>query len=97
MIFYLSLYCLPILFIQVQAFPPFEGTERNYLRAQIARLAAATSISPQGFYTFGSGEEEEDIDMEEGMGNVLYFFLAIPVKTLLGFDIGYCSANDRLL
>lgn len=49
-------------------FPPFEGTERNYLRAQIGRIAAGASISPQGFFTFGSGEEE-DIDMEEGMGD----------------------------
>lgn len=49
-------------------FPPFDGSERHYLRAQIARIAAATAVSPQGFFTFGSGEEEEDLDMEEGGG-----------------------------
>lgn len=54
--------------VQVITFPPFEGTERHYLHAQIARIAAATSVSPQGFFTFGSGEEEADLDMEEGMG-----------------------------
>lgn len=59
--------CLKPIF-QVITFPPFEGTEKEFLRAQIARIAAATSISPQGFFTYGSGEEEEDLDMEEGGG-----------------------------
>lgn len=56
--------------MQVLTFPPFEGRERHYLHAQICRIAAATSVSPQGFYTFGSGEEEEDLDMEEGAGEL---------------------------
>ncbi|XP_076289403.1 radial spoke head protein 4a [Lasioglossum baleicum] len=49
-------------------FPPFPGTERNYLRAQIARISAATSISPIGFLTFGGEDEEEELgeEMEEG-------------------------------
>jgi radial spoke head protein 4A len=34
----------------VPSYPPFEGTERNLLRAQIARIAGATSISPDGYY-----------------------------------------------
>ncbi|XP_048486230.1 radial spoke head protein 6 homolog A [Plutella xylostella] len=51
---------------EVILFPPFDGVEKNYLRAQLARLAAATAVSPQGFYTFGSGEEEEDVDVEDG-------------------------------
>ncbi len=29
-------------------YPPFPGTEINYLRAQIARISAATHISPIG-------------------------------------------------
>lgn len=62
-------YYLCLCLSQVITFPPFEGTERNFLRAQIARIQAATAISPQGFYTYGSGEEEEDIDLEEGAGN----------------------------
>lgn len=34
----------------VCSFPPFEGTEKNLLRAQIARVAGSTSISPDGYY-----------------------------------------------
>lgn len=39
----------------------FEGTEINYLRAQIARISASTIISPRGYYEVGNlnGEEEE--------------------------------------
>ncbi|CAH8468902.1 unnamed protein product [Schistosoma rodhaini] len=44
----------------VSCYPPFPGNEANYLRAQIARISASTQISPQGYYTFGSKEEEED-------------------------------------
>ncbi|GBP78960.1 Radial spoke head protein 4 homolog A [Eumeta japonica] len=49
---------------EVVTFPPFDGTERHYLRAQVARIAAAACVSPRGYYTFGSGEEEEDVDAE---------------------------------
>ena len=31
-------------------FPPFLGLEKDYLRAQIARITATTHISPAGFY-----------------------------------------------
>jgi len=46
----------------VVTYPPFPGNESNYLRAQIARIAAATLVSPIGFYTF----DEENGDDEEG-------------------------------
>lgn len=49
---------------QVLTYPTFPGTEKNYLRAQIARISAATQISPLGFYTFN--EEEEPEAEEEG-------------------------------
>ncbi|XP_041969364.1 radial spoke head protein 6 homolog A [Aricia agestis] len=55
---------------EVISFPVFSGCERNFLRAQLARVQAATAVSPHGFYTFGSGEEEEDIDMAEDMGDL---------------------------
>lgn len=39
------------------------------MRAQIARITAATQISPIGFYRFGEGggdeEEEEEVPEEE--------------------------------
>lgn len=34
----------------VVSYPPFPGTERNFLRAQIARIAAATVIAPAGAF-----------------------------------------------
>ncbi|CAH8452330.1 unnamed protein product [Schistosoma turkestanicum] len=50
----------------VSCYPPFPGTEANYLRAQIARISASTQISPQGYYKFGSkDEEEEELENEE--------------------------------
>ncbi|CAE1318213.1 RSPH4A [Acanthosepion pharaonis] len=47
----------------VVTYPPFPGNESNYLRAQIARISAATQISPMGFYQFDE-EEEEDVEGE---------------------------------
>ncbi len=32
--------------------PPYPGKERHFLRAQIARISHATSISPKGLYEF---------------------------------------------
>eukprot|EP01116_Phalansterium_solitarium_P019158 TRINITY_DN5268_c0_g2_i1.p1 TRINITY_DN5268_c0_g2~~TRINITY_DN5268_c0_g2_i1.p1 ORF type:complete len:485 (-),score=139.57 TRINITY_DN5268_c0_g2_i1:849-2303(-) len=42
---------------EVASYPPFPGKEINYLRAQIARIGAATVISPKGYY---SVEEDDD-------------------------------------
>lgn len=47
---------------EIKSYPPFPGNESNYLRAQIARITAATVISPKGFYV----AEEEDPDPSEG-------------------------------
>jgi hypothetical protein len=46
--------------MQILSFPPFNGTEANYLRAQIARISAGTHISPAGFYKFDEDEETEE-------------------------------------
>uniref|UniRef100_A0A8D2KZX5 Radial spoke head component 4A n=1 Tax=Varanus komodoensis TaxID=61221 RepID=A0A8D2KZX5_VARKO len=54
----------------IVSYPPFPGTEANYLRAQIARISAATQISPLGFYQFG--EEEGDEEEEGGAGRDTY-------------------------
>ncbi|KAL0272707.1 UNVERIFIED_CONTAM: hypothetical protein PYX00_005574 [Menopon gallinae] len=48
----------------MNTYPAFPGTEKNYLRAQIARISSGTQISPLGFYTFN--EEEEAEPEEEG-------------------------------
>mmetsp|Transcript_30181 Transcript_30181/g.78392 ORF Transcript_30181/g.78392 Transcript_30181/m.78392 type:complete len:337 (+) Transcript_30181:506-1516(+) len=53
----------------VRAYPPFPGTEKEYLRAQVARVVAATILCPQGKYTI---EEESappkvvPLESEEG-------------------------------
>ncbi|KAL1495835.1 hypothetical protein AB1Y20_016695 [Prymnesium parvum] len=41
----------------VRAYPPFPGTEKEYLRAQIARICAATVLCAKGKYMI---EEESD-------------------------------------
>ncbi|OQV13920.1 putative Radial spoke head protein 6-like protein A [Hypsibius exemplaris] len=46
---------------KVSTFPVFPGVEANYLRAQIARISAATQICPEGYYML-DGEE----DFEQG-------------------------------
>lgn len=57
----------------IVSYPPFPGTEKNYLRAQIARISAGTHISPSGFYKF---EEEGDAEgEEEGLIFCHLFFL----------------------
>jgi len=45
---------------QIVSYPPFPGTESNYLRAQIARVSAGTQISPVGYYQFDEEAEEEE-------------------------------------
>ncbi|VDM18787.1 unnamed protein product [Hydatigera taeniaeformis] len=54
----------------VDCFPPFPGTEAHYLRAQVARISAATQLAPQNFFQLrqddnddGGEEEEEDEEM----------------------------------
>ncbi|XP_052280240.1 radial spoke head protein 6 homolog A-like [Dreissena polymorpha] len=52
---------------QVISYPPFPGLERNYLRAQIARISAGTQVSPLGYFRFDDeGEEEEEHAEETG-------------------------------
>jgi len=46
---------------EIISYPPFEGSEAQYLRCQIARISAATTICPTGYYVFDTedGEPEE--------------------------------------
>lgn len=45
--------------MQIVSYPPFPYTEREYLRAQIARISAATTVAPQGVYTVEENDDEE--------------------------------------
>ena len=54
---------------KIQSYPIFSGTEANYLRALIARISAATHISPAGYYMF---DEESLLDDEE---DILHSFI----------------------
>ncbi|KAM6154389.1 radial spoke head protein 6 homolog A [Erethizon dorsatum] len=69
----------------VVSYPPFPGNEANYLRAQIARISAATHISPLGFYQFS--EEEGDEEDEGSAGRDSFEenpdFEGIPVLELV--------------
>lgn len=40
----------------VPSYPPFPGVEKNLLRAQIARIVGATSISPDGYFALDDSE-----------------------------------------
>lgn len=42
----------------VKSCPTFPGKERNYLRAQIARISAATSLCPKGYLVMEDEDEE---------------------------------------
>ncbi len=49
---------------QIDSNPPFPGKERHFLRAQLARIFAATMISPKGLYEID--EETNQMKMAEG-------------------------------
>jgi radial spoke head protein 4A len=50
----------------VTAYPAFDGTERDYLRAQLSRILAATYVAPQNALEAVTVEEEEEEEEEEG-------------------------------
>ncbi|KAJ3019554.1 Radial spoke head protein 4 A, partial [Thoreauomyces humboldtii] len=52
---------------KIVSYPPFKATEAQYLRCQIARISAATVVSPAGYYAFD--QEEDADDDEEGGAN----------------------------
>lgn len=47
---------------EVRSFPPFPGSEAVYLRAQIARIVAATTVAPRDYYIPDMPEDEEADD-----------------------------------
>ncbi|UJR09249.1 hypothetical protein I4U23_013495 [Adineta vaga] len=50
---------------EIVSYPAYPGTEKNYLRAQIARISAATHVSPSGKFRFSEEEEEEEESARE--------------------------------
>ncbi len=54
---------------QIDGISPFFGLEKDYLRAQIARITATTHISPAGFYILSENEEEEEEEEETSFNN----------------------------
>jgi len=52
---------------EITSYPAYPGTEKNYLRAQIARISATTHVSPAGKFKFS--EEEEEAEEEGGREN----------------------------
>ncbi|KAJ0406771.1 hypothetical protein ATCC90586_009420 [Pythium insidiosum] len=50
---------------KVPGHPPFPGTERHFLRAQIARIAAGTVIAPSGFFQVNDSGEIEAAEEQE--------------------------------
>ncbi|XP_050310413.1 radial spoke head protein 6 homolog A [Anthonomus grandis grandis] len=52
----------------IRTYPEFPGSEREYLRAQIARISSGTHIAPLGYYTFGGAEELGEGAEEEELG-----------------------------
>lgn len=48
----------------VGGFPAFPGCERHYLRAQVSRIAHATTLCPKGLYTMPQEAEEPELNEE---------------------------------
>ncbi|XP_036145932.1 radial spoke head protein 6 homolog A [Monomorium pharaonis] len=94
-------YCTGNLETPIYSFPPFPGTEKNYLRAQIARISATTHVSPIGFFTFGGEDEDELIkeerkEKEELSENINYD--PLPIKDLVDSSMSnWCHFSPYIL
>eukprot|EP01006_Ploeotia_vitrea_P012184 TRINITY_DN32393_c0_g1_i1.p1 TRINITY_DN32393_c0_g1~~TRINITY_DN32393_c0_g1_i1.p1 ORF type:complete len:583 (+),score=91.53 TRINITY_DN32393_c0_g1_i1:31-1749(+) len=49
---------------EIISYPSFPGKEINYLRAQIARITAATTVSPTGAFAVHEPDDDEDDEPE---------------------------------
>lgn len=49
----------------VPTYPPFPGTEKNFLRTVIALIAGSTSISPAGYFELNEDEDPPTIKLAE--------------------------------
>ncbi|KAL5020623.1 hypothetical protein ScPMuIL_002295 [Solemya velum] len=73
----------------VVSYPPFPGTERNYLRAQIARISSATQVSPLGLFKFDEEEGEEEAYGDRDVPTLDREFEGMPMSQLV--DPGVAS------
>jgi len=76
----------------VLGYPRFPAPEFSYLRAQIARIAAATLVSPKGFFTM---EEPEEEDAPEEMKEDPEF--EVPGAEDLATSEGWCHHRSHIL
>jgi len=51
---------------EIPSYPIFPGTERNYLRAIIARISSSTHVAPRNFYEIESNKNVVDGSNEDG-------------------------------
>ncbi|CAF3267805.1 unnamed protein product [Rotaria socialis] len=72
---------------EIKSFPAYPGTEKNYLRAQIARISATTHVSPAGKFKFS--DEEEETEEEGGKQNYQENedFTGAPLSELVHEDL----------
>ncbi|CAM9242731.1 unnamed protein product, partial [Chrysoparadoxa australica] len=68
----------------VRGYPPFPGTERNLLRALIARISAGTAVSPSGF--FEVDEEAEPVAVKVAEAETINESFPKPTEELMTPD-----------
>jgi hypothetical protein len=77
----------------VLGMPRFPWGEATYLRAQIARIAAATTVAPKGFYMVEEDDEEAEPEADEE-------FKPIPAKFLnelhMWYGLPFCTPLSHL-
>ncbi|KAJ3189489.1 Radial spoke head protein 4 A [Gaertneriomyces sp. JEL0708] len=56
---------------KIASYPPFNETEAQYLRCQIARISAATVVSPAGYYAFDQDEDQDEEDAAQPQNIVI--------------------------
>lgn len=76
----------------VRAYPPFPGKEKEYLRALIARIVAATTLCPVGKFELGEEGEGPPTEVEVGEEG-----RRPPPATELGTVGGWCTRYMGIL
>jgi radial spoke head protein 4A len=85
---------------KVVTYPTFFGSEREYLRAQLSRILAATFIAPQNaLEAVAAEEEEEEEEEEEGKPKKLKYAKYVPLTAANkeyapDEDAGVAALND---
>lgn len=79
----------------VRAYPPFPGQEKEYLRALVARIVAATTLCPVG--KFAAGEEPTDEPTEAELGDPAEGGRTLKAAAELGAIDGWCTRYMGIL